>query len=249
MAMTPEEQVASQINLVGMHAMGLYAALGVLSALVRARATGRGAMIEVAAAETAAHWKPDGVDTVLNAAVCRERPGFLGAERRQAWWPRLYSYPAKDGKRIMFQAYSPKFWKRFCDAMGRSDLKALYESDRDPNAIDRDAYAVLSKIFSERTRDEWMRFFVEHDVPGGVANTTEELAVDPHFLARDNIYEVNAPGVGTLRLTSTPVKTPGQRFAPDLAPEQWQDTDDVLAGLLGLGDAEISRLRASKAIF
>ena len=36
---TPDEQVKSQINLVGMHAMGLYAALGVLSALTRARSS------------------------------------------------------------------------------------------------------------------------------------------------------------------------------------------------------------------
>lgn len=249
MAFTPDEQVKSQINLVGMHAMGLYAALGVLSALTRARQTGEGALIEVAAAETAAHWKPDGVDVALNPGKLFERPGFLGADKRQAWWPRLFRYDCADGKGIMFQGYSKKFWKRFCDAVSRPDLYAAYEAEREVNEIDAEVYKELRAIFETRTREDWMTFFIEYDVPGGVANTVAELACDPHFLARDNVYEVAAPGVGTLRLTSTPVKTPGQAFAPRLAPDQWQDTDDVASAVLGLTANELADLRASRAIY
>lgn len=249
MALTPEEQVKSQINLVGMHAMGLYAALAVLSALTRARSTGEGALVEVAAAETAAHWKPDGVDVALNEGKLHERPGFLGAEKRQAWWPRLFCYACSDGKAIMFQGYSKKFWKRFCDAASRPDLYAAYESDREVNAVDAEVHAELRALFATRTREDWMRFFVEHDVPGGVANTVSELARDPHFLARDNVYEVEAPGVGTLRLTSTPIKTPGQAFAPRLAPGQWQDTDEVATSMLGLSAAELAQFRKAGVIY
>ena len=249
MALTPTEQVEAQITLVGMHAMGLYSAMGVLAALVRAKETGEGAMIEVAAADTAAHWKPDAVDVPLNAGKLHDRPGFAGGQQRQAWWPRLFAYKCKDGKGIMFQGFSPKFWKRFTTAMNRPDLAAAYESDRDVNDIDAEVYPKLKEIFLTRNRDEWMKFFIEHDVPGGAANTVEELATDPHFLARNNVYEVNVPGTGAIKLTTTPIKTPGQTFAPTLAPKQWQHTDEALTGMLNLNAAEIERLRDGKVIF
>src|SRR3546814_9843337 len=78
-----------------------------------------------------------------------------------------------------------------------------------------------------------MQLFIEHDVPGGPANTRRELARDPHFLARDNIYEAEHPGIGALRLTGTPVKTVGQDFAPAPAPAQWQHSEAVRSAWLG----------------
>jgi crotonobetainyl-CoA:carnitine CoA-transferase CaiB-like acyl-CoA transferase len=76
-----------------------------------------------------------------------------------------------------------------------------------------------------------------------------DLASDPHFLARDNLYAVELPGKGTLRLTTTPIKTPGQNLSPTLAPDLAQDTDTVLTAILGLDRAEIARLRATKVVF
>src|SRR3546814_8004033 len=80
----------------------------------------------------------------------------------------------------------------------------------------------ISAIFASRPRAAWMQLFIEHDVPGGPANTRRELARDPHFLARDNIYEAEHPGIGALRLTGTPVTTVGQDSEPAPAPAQWQ---------------------------
>jgi crotonobetainyl-CoA:carnitine CoA-transferase CaiB-like acyl-CoA transferase len=249
MALTPEEQAKSEVTMVGMHAVGLYAALGVLAAVIHARQTGKGAMIEVSAAEAAAHWKPDGVNVALNQSNLFERPGFLGGDKRLACWPRLYRYNAKDGKGIFFQAFAAKFWKRFCDAIGRADLFELYQSDRDVAEIDHEVHAELCKIMATRTRAQWMELFIEFDVPGGPANTERELASDPHFLARDNVYETDVPGAGRVRLTTSPVKTPNQTFAPGAAPDQWQHTDEVLSSLLELDAAEIQRLRSARAVY
>ena len=82
--LTADEQRALQSVPVGMHAMGLHAALGTLAAYIRAQRTGEGAVIEVAAADSAAHWRPDGVDTVLNADLVHERPGFKNSHGRMA---------------------------------------------------------------------------------------------------------------------------------------------------------------------
>lgn len=243
-ALSPEERAEKGATPVGMHAMGLYAALGTLSALHRARATGEGALIEVAAADCAAHWLPDAVDQELNPGKCFDRPGFLGGRGKMACWPRLWRYECGDGRGIFFQAFSPKFWDRFCKAVDRPDLAALYADGRDVNDADEAVYPELNALFRTRSFPEWMALFTAHDVPASAANTRETLATDPHFLARDNVYEVNLPGAGGLKLTSTPVKTPGQHFAPSLAPKAAQDTDALLDELLSVDRDELTQLRA-----
>jgi crotonobetainyl-CoA:carnitine CoA-transferase CaiB-like acyl-CoA transferase len=248
-SLTPEEKVQSQITSVGMHAMGLHAALGTLAAVVRAQRTGEGAMIEVAAAESAAHWLPEGVDVVLNEALVHQRPGFLNNRNKMKLWPRLCDYETKDKKSVFFQGLSPKFWTRFCAAIDRPDLHEHYVNASDDGEADEAMHDKLGEVFRARTLAEWMDLFRAHDVPGGPANTVRDLASDPHFLARDNVYEVELPGAGTLRLTTTPVRTLGQNFSPKLAPDLAQDTDAVLTKLLGLDGTEIAQLRANNVIF
>jgi crotonobetainyl-CoA:carnitine CoA-transferase CaiB-like acyl-CoA transferase len=230
-ALTREERAASGVTPVGMHAMGLYAALGTLSALVRARATRQGALIEVAAADCAAHWLPDSIDAALNPGQCFDRPGFLGAEGRQALWPRLCRYDCRDGRGLFFQALGAKFWDRFCRAVDRPDLAEAYAAGREVNMVDAEVHRALADLFLTRDFADWMALFEAHDVPAGAANTRETLVQDPHFLARHNVYQVDLPGAGTLNLTSTPVKVAGQDFAPTLAPRAGQHGAAILAQL------------------
>jgi crotonobetainyl-CoA:carnitine CoA-transferase CaiB-like acyl-CoA transferase len=235
---------------VGMHAMGLNAAIGTLAALNRAQRTGKGAYIEVTGAESAAHWVPDGVDKVLNASLLHPRePAFTHHDGRMIHWPRLHEYATRDGGKIFFQALYPKFWRRFCEAIDRPGLVELDASPDDALDADERVHGELVRIFLLRRRHEWMEFFLENDVPGIPVNTIEDLATDPHFLARQNIYEVESPGCSTLRLTATPIKTTDQAFEPALAPSQWQHTEDVLMDLLNLDRHEIDRLREAEVIF
>ncbi|WP_321960542.1 CoA transferase [Paraburkholderia sp. J7] len=247
--LSPEERKATDWAPIGMHAMGLNAALGTLAALNRAQRTGEGAYVEVTGAESAAHWLPDGINSVLNAPLVFARPGFLNSREKMAGWPRLFAYATRDGKKVFFQGLSPKFWTRFCDVLDRPDLAALYEQTPDTGEADERAHVELLKLFASRDFDDWMTLFREHDIPGGPANSPQTLAHDPHFLARENIYEVEQPGVGKLRLGTTAVKTPGQAFAPAAAPAQWQHSTEILGDLLGLDTHEVERLRAAEAVY
>jgi crotonobetainyl-CoA:carnitine CoA-transferase CaiB-like acyl-CoA transferase len=247
-SLTDAERAGLQHTAIGMHSMGLHAAVGVLAAILKAQRTGKGSVIEVAACDSAAHWRPDGVDVALNQQLAVERPGFLNAEHRQIKWPRMAVYATKDERRVFFQGLSDKFWWRFCDGLDRADLRRIYDDAEDPIAADHQAHAELVHVFETRTLDEWMDFFRQHDVPGTPVNTFEELARDPHFLARDNVYDVEYPGVGTLHLTSTPIKADGQQFSPSLAPAQFEHTDEVLGDLLGLDADGIGELRAAGVV-
>jgi crotonobetainyl-CoA:carnitine CoA-transferase CaiB-like acyl-CoA transferase len=245
---TEQERQATPWAPVGMYAMGLFGALGTLSAIVKAQRTGQGSLVEVTGAEAAAHWLPEGVNKALNPALLNSRPGFRNSAGRMAYWPRLHPYETSDGRQVLFQGFYGKFWDRFCAFVARPDLAASYASDDDLGEVDQHVHDELVKIFRTRSFDAWMSAFLEHDIAGGPVNTLDSLATDPHFLARDNVHEVEHPGVGKLVLTTTPVKTPGRSFASTPAPGLWQHSAEVLGELLGVDAAELQRLNAQGAV-
>src|SRR5258708_572869 len=114
----------------GIHAGPLFGALGVLAAVVRARATGEPARLDIAQSDAAAamDWlrsetykayeRP--VEEVTgNASDNYERraPGTAGMEAGV----RYQFYATTDGY-VLFMASEREFWKNFCEGGGRSGL-------------------------------------------------------------------------------------------------------------------------------
>ena len=247
--LSPKEREDSQCNPIGMHAMGLNAALGTLAAVFRAQQTGVGAIIEVTGAESSAHWLPDSINSALNKDKLFARPGFLNSKNKMAGWPRLCSYRCSDGKRVFFQALGSKFWQRFCEAVERPDLLSCYETMNDSSDADEFVHDELVKLIGSKSRAQWIEFFQKEKVPGGPANTAEELCADPHFIARNNTYRSHINGIGDIELSSTPIKTEQQEFAPEPAPELSQHSTLILKEKLGLSDEEIHTLLSENVVF
>src|SRR5205814_1284999 len=82
----------------------------------------------------------------------------------------------------------------------------------------------VAALFPARPRAEWVDFFIVHDVPGGPVHTADELPGDPHFRARELLYEQDHPVAGHLRLFGTPVKVAGEAFAAAPAPAPGEHT-------------------------
>jgi crotonobetainyl-CoA:carnitine CoA-transferase CaiB-like acyl-CoA transferase len=232
--------------LIGMHAMGLQAAIGVLAALYRAQALGIGASIEVAGVDAAASWDCMAVDAALNVEKTVERRGFHDETGRMAGWPRFEYYETRDGKLLFFQALRPKFWARFCHAVARQDLLSI-GSARSRHETEG-LWCELQTLFKGRDRKEWMRLFIAEDIPGCPVNDVDGLVKDPHFLARANVYDVDVGEAGRVRLTGTPIRVDGQAFAPSVAPDFAEHTDRVLRETARLSVEEIRTLREQGAI-
>jgi crotonobetainyl-CoA:carnitine CoA-transferase CaiB-like acyl-CoA transferase len=225
-----------------MHAAPLYAAMAVCAALVKARATGEPQCLEVAELDVAASWQAEALDAALNG-VESTMPDLSASVRYQY-------YRTADDRVVLFQASERKFWRNFCTAVGRLDL-----FDAKPGAVagdhargDEALRAELTAIFQTRTCEEWLRLFIEHDVPGGPVHTTDTLRNDRHFHARDLLFEQDHPSAGRTRLFGTPIKTAGERFTAAPAPAAGEHTAQILAQLLGLSTAEIDRLRAAGVV-
>ncbi|MGX6510947.1 CaiB/BaiF CoA transferase family protein [Rhodococcus sp. SJ-2] len=218
---------------IAMYALGAYGAMGLLAAVHRAGRTGRGCRLEIAGIDIAAAWMPDLVDAELNKARSIARPTWL-PDGRLPDWPRLEAYRTKDGAAMLFGSHVSKFWRNFCVAVDRPDLLEIDLESADseaPARADR-VYGELRDIFAQRTREEWVALFLEHEIAGGPVNTVTDMVEDPHFRARANTYRVEYEGVGELEFVVSPVRVDGEEFAPDLPPALGADTESELRNML-----------------
>ncbi|MGE0383131.1 MAG: CaiB/BaiF CoA transferase family protein [Gammaproteobacteria bacterium] len=237
---------------IGIHAGGLQAAVGVLSALVRAVRTGQGAVVDVAELDAAALWDKEGIEWAMNEPLMHRRATYAQGSGRPTGLNesvRYSYYLTGDDRLMLFQAPERKFFENFCRAVQRPELIERFPgSDYDQAAGNEALRAELQGIFRTRTQAQWTELFIRANVAGGPALRPAEIAGDPHFQARANVYTVQHPRYGTLHLTSTPIKIAGETFAAQLAPEMGADTGAVLRELLGYDDARIAALAAAGAI-
>ncbi len=91
---------------------------------------------------------------------------------------------------------------------------------------------------------------VEYAIPAGRIYTAPDMLQDPHFAAREAIVDVPHPRFANLKMQNVVPKlsaTPGaiRSIAPQTVGEH---NAEVFEGLLGLGPAELDRLRGLGAV-
>jgi crotonobetainyl-CoA:carnitine CoA-transferase CaiB-like acyl-CoA transferase len=228
---------------IGTQAGALYAASAVLAAVLRARATGRGAQLDVAQADAAVTWGAGRLDPLLSGVDVPGAAGLRDSVRYQY-------YETADRRCILFQASERHFFERFCRAVDREDLL-----ERETGAEfgehargDVDLRRELAALFAGRTQAEWVQLFLAADVPGAPVHAPRELLHDPQFRARAHVVEHDYPEAGTVRTLGTPIRTgePPARLRP--APSRGQHTEEVLCDVLGYDRDRIAGLRERRVI-
>jgi len=228
---------------IGTQAGALYATTAVLAAVLRARATGEGAHLDVAQADAAVAWNAGRLDPLLSDASVEPR----GADLRES--VRYQYYATADDKTILFQASERHFFDRFCEAVGRDDLLGRPGAEFGEHARgDRELRGELTALFATRTQAEWVQLFIEADVPGGPVHTAASLLADPQFRDRAQLVEQDHPEAGHLRLIGNPVHTAARAESVAPAPKQGEHTDQVLREVLGYDERRIAALRARHAV-
>ena len=141
--------------------------------------------------------------------------------------PNYGIYRCNDEKYVALGMLEPKFWQKFCTLTGKPDWTGFL-LPQSPAQL-TDFKAQIQAVFEQRSRDEWTRFGLEHDILITPVNKLDDLETDPHLLARQMILTQEHPVAGPFLSIGVPLKfsaTPAHPAWP--APGLGDDTDDVL---------------------
>ncbi|MCB1054013.1 MAG: CoA transferase [Acidobacteria bacterium] len=187
----------------------------VLAALVERGRTGAGTWIDAALFDAAVH------ANLLGWAGDADRPRAAGEPLTLSGALPCYDlYRTADGGYLALALLEPHFWQRFCDALGRKDLRRRH-LDRS-SATRRD----LARLVAARSREQWATFMAEHDLPGEPVLSAAEASRHPQLLAR-GVLRRGADGLPRLAF---PARFDGHRpRAGDQMPELGASTSAVLA--------------------
>jgi alpha-methylacyl-CoA racemase len=217
-------QSAGQIADIGGGA--LMAAFGVLAALRERERSGQGQLVDVSMTDGSLAW----LAMVAAAYLCEGEVPRRGEGQLNGGLLCYHPYEAADGW-VTCGALEPKFWRRFCVAVGREDLV-----DKQLERPGSDAWREVAEVFRSRTRDEWRAFNDEHDAMIEPVLDLDEALDSELARAREMVVELEQPELGPVRLLGLPVKlsrTPGDATRP--APALGEHTESVLreAGFSG----------------
>ncbi|NIV31721.1 MAG: CoA transferase [Anaerolineae bacterium] len=150
----------------------LWAATGILMALLERERSGRGQRVDSSLLGGALSLLPLAV-----AQVKGGQPPVRGAGELSGGVVCYNLYATRDGATMAVSALEPQFWSIFCQATGREDLAGEQYSPAVPG---EPAYDELCALFGTRTRQEWQELFSGIDACcDPVYNVEEALASDP----------------------------------------------------------------------
>jgi crotonobetainyl-CoA:carnitine CoA-transferase CaiB-like acyl-CoA transferase len=221
---------------------GFLLASGVLAALVRARDTGQGELVDVSllAAALAVQlqdlvWLPGegGVDEPLAAgrahldARAEEIAGGVGMN------PYYRCFEASDGLAVACLNVAQR--QAFLELLGLADTTV-----ETPDLVPGDPAVLAAKValtdrvaqtFSERSVAEWIGRLEAVGVPCGPVQRREAIDRDEQVAAERLVGEIDQPGLGVVRLLAPFVRVGGGTPAPPPAPSLGEHTDAVLREL------------------
>jgi alpha-methylacyl-CoA racemase len=233
----PGERPAIPLNLVGDFGGGaLYLALGVLAALIEARLSGQGQVVDASIV--------DGTASLMTMLLAMRQmgawPGGRGENLLDGGAPFYDCYETRDGRHITVAALESRFYAELLDRLGLNDASLPHQHDRGGWSALRGR---LAEIFRTRTRDEWCRILEGTDACFAPVLGLDECAAHPHNLAREVFVTVE----GVVNPAPAPrfSRTPGRLGRPPPAPGA-----DTLAALAdwGFSPADLAALREAGAI-
>jgi crotonobetainyl-CoA:carnitine CoA-transferase CaiB-like acyl-CoA transferase len=155
-------------------------------------------------------------------------------------------YKCADGKYITLGAIEPKFWKRFCEVVGKPQwIGRLYVQGEEAEKLKIE----LARLFKKRSRDEWIELTEKVDVCVSPVLEMSEIEHDPHLKARNIIVEYDHPAYGKIKGIGTPIKFSRHSSAiPTPAPALGEHTLEILHEL-GYEEDDIQDLIRTGAVY
>ncbi len=214
----------------------MYLAVGVLSALLEARSSGRGQIVDAAMV--------DGVAHLMSAFQAYRQLGTWTANRGEnivdGGAPFYGTYETSDGKFVAVGSIEPKFYAALLELLGLTHEALPAQHDRAAWPAQRARFAA---VFRTRTREHWVLAAAGRDVCLAPVLDIDEAREHPQMRERGVFTRFD----GVLHPSPAPrfSRTPGSLRRP--APAPGQHSEDILSAW-GVGADAVAALRAAGAL-
>ncbi|NKZ06071.1 CaiB/BaiF CoA transferase family protein [Actinomadura latina] len=167
------------MNLLGDFAGGsMYLIVGVLSALLEAKTSGRGQVVDAAIVDGTAHLSTF-IHAFMAGGLWEDRRGVNMLDTGAPWYD---VYETSDGKHMAVGAIESQFYAEFLRLAGLDGEDLPHQHDRAGWPALRERFAA---VFRTKTRDEWTEIFVPSDACVAPVLSMTEAAEHPFNTSRD----------------------------------------------------------------
>ncbi|MET4156550.1 CoA transferase [Agromyces sp. PvR057] len=224
---------------------GLYAVIGILSALQARAETGQGRIVDVSMLRgQLAMLSYQALYTHVNDAA----PGPQGAAHDSIATYR--SFRGQDGREFVVTANTPRMWEDFCGVLG---LESLVVDDRFVDAAarlrnKRELWDLLEARIAERPAAEWVDLLGEASVPVAPVKNVLEALVDARAADDGSLLTVRNDAV-SFENVATPIRfVRTAEVEAAYPPALGGDTIAILRGELGYPDDDVAMLVADGVV-
>jgi crotonobetainyl-CoA:carnitine CoA-transferase CaiB-like acyl-CoA transferase len=220
---------------------GIFAAQGILVALLEREASGKGQWLHTSLLESmvymmdfqTARWLTEG-----------EVPSQAGNYHPTSIPTGVYK--ARDGF-LNIAVFGSKIWERFCNILGAPEwVTDDRYKDKAARSKNRDSLnAEIDRRLAANDRAYWIERFNEGGVACGHINSVNEVFEEPQIKHLKMVKEVVSKRLGQQRHVGQPVQL--ERTPSDIvraAPLRGEHTEEIL-GELGLGREDLARMKST----
>ena len=218
---------------------GMWATIGILSALMNRQQTGQGCRVETSLFETAAWW--------LNYHVA----GYLGSGenpvRQGTGTPFIAPYevyPAADEGLLVCVA-NDNLFRSFAEVLQFPEMADDERFATNPMRV-KNRIELRQRIIKQlqtRSAAEWERLLKEHSIPCSRVQTVADLLEEEQLQALNILTPFPHPLIPELRLIDMPVSQDGKRAGQHLPPPSLGSDTDAILSELGYSAVEAAAWR------
>ena len=229
------EKPVPPLNLVGDYAGAMLMAFGLTAAVLEARTSGLGQVVDAAMLDAAALTMNRFLGLWAEGKWSLER----GANYLDGGAPFYDTYACSDGKWIAVGPLEPQFYAQLLDRLGLHDLDPAGQFDRSSWGAQKSR---LAAAFARRTRDEWCQALEGSDVCFSPVLGLDEAPYHPHNVSRKTFVEVD----GIIQAAPAP-RFSRTKAEIGLPPPSAGEHDSEALRSWGFSDCDIGELRHAQA--